>query len=315
MKHYTFVDYATQVYSAAVAVLILIFHNQTVRLWQAQFAMHVAGICFVHFLVRLNARGSGKLINILRHFYPVGMYIWFFAETGQVNRMFCKEYLDPIIIHLEGRIFGTQPSIVFMQMLPYKLVSETFYFAYFSYYIMIAGVGIALFRRNRLQFFHYLSVTSFIFYICYAFYIFLPIVGPPLLIFQAQDYVLPLDIQQLKPNPLYPAEITSGIFFKLMEWIYRVFDSPGAAMPSSHVAIALCTVFFSFQYKLRLRYLHLLGAILLCLATVYCRYHYAVDVVAGILTAAILIPLGNYLYFKFAEKGTRAEPAPVEVTK
>jgi membrane-associated phospholipid phosphatase len=40
---------------------------------------------------------------------------------------------------------------------------------------------------------------------------------------------------------------------------------------------------------------------LLCLATVYCRYHYAVDVVAGGLTAAVLIPLGNRLYLRFSE--------------
>jgi membrane-associated phospholipid phosphatase len=41
--------------------------------------------------------------------------------------------------------------------------------------------------------------------------------------------------------------------------------------------------------------------ILLCLATVYCRYHYVVDAVAGALTAAALIPLGNWLYFKFSK--------------
>jgi membrane-associated phospholipid phosphatase len=35
------------------------------------------------------------------------------------------------------------------------------------------------------------------------------------------------------------------------------------------------------------------------MATIYCRYHYAVDVIAGGLTAAVLIPIGNRLYFKF----------------
>ena len=47
-------------------------------------------------------------------------------------------------------------------------------------------------------------------------------------------------------------------------------------------------------------------AILLCLATVYCRYHYAVDVIAGVVTAAVLIPLGNALYFRF-QGGTAKE--------
>jgi membrane-associated phospholipid phosphatase len=44
---------------------------------------------------------------------------------------------------------------------------------------------------------------------------------------------------------------------------------------------------------------HLTVAVLLCISTVYCRYHYVVDVLAGALTAALLIPLGNRLFFKF----------------
>jgi len=39
--------------------------------------------------------------------------------------------------------------------------------------------------------------------------------------------------------------------------------------------------------------------VLLCVSTVYCRYHYVVDVFAGVLTALVLVPLGNKLYFKF----------------
>jgi membrane-associated phospholipid phosphatase len=95
-----------------------------------------------------------------------------------------------------------------------------------------------------------------------------------------------------------------------MAWIYRTFESPGAAMPSSHVAIALCTVYFSFRYLPKIRYVHLAVAILLSLATVYCRYHYALDVVAGVLTTALLLPLSNYLYSKFGDSRLPASGAP-----
>jgi membrane-associated phospholipid phosphatase len=92
-----------------------------------------------------------------------------------------------------------------------------------------------------------------------------------------------------------------------MRWVYRVFEAPGAALPSSHVAVALCTVFFSFRYLRRIRYIHLAVALLLCLSTVYCRYHYALDVLAGLVAAAILIPTGNWLYFKFSRRGPEPE--------
>jgi membrane-associated phospholipid phosphatase len=65
--------------------------------------------------------------------------------------------------------------------------------------------------------------------------------------------------------------------------------------------VALTTVYFSFKYLRPIRWIHTLVAGLLCLSTVYCRYHYAVDVPAGALTTAILVPLGNWLFFKFAK--------------
>ena len=57
----------------------------------------------------------------------------------------------------------------------------------------------------------------------------------------------------------------------------------------------------------RIRYIHLAVALLLCLSTVYCRYHYALDVLAGLVAAAILIPTGNWLYFKFSRRGPEPE--------
>jgi membrane-associated phospholipid phosphatase len=40
---------------------------------------------------------------------------------------------------------------------------------------------------------------------------------------------------------------------------------------------------------------------------VYCRYHYVVDVLAGAITAAVLVPTGNWLYFKY-EKRDQHQP-------
>ena len=91
--------------------------------------------------------------------------------------MFVSSYLDPFFIRLEGALFGYQPSLTFMTAVPYRSVSELFYGAYFSYYLMISGVGVALFIRQRQQFLRYLSVLCFLFYACYLCYIILPEIG------------------------------------------------------------------------------------------------------------------------------------------
>jgi len=300
MKHYVFVDYATQGYLALVGVLILLFHNATVPHWPWFLGAQLAGLVLVHGLISWHARGRpGRTLDFLRHFYPVLLYTWFFCETGWLNRMFFPDYMDALAVRCDQALFGCQPSVLFMDRLPYLAVSEVFYASYFSYYIMISGVGLALYLRNRPQFYHYVSVVSFVFYICYTIYIILPVIGPRVFFHDVAGYQLPDEYQQLAPTDIYPDVVKAGVFFRIMAFIYRVFEAPGAALPSSHVAIALCTVFFSFRSLRAIRYYHLGVAVLLCLATIYCRYHYVVDVLTGLMTAALLVPLANWLYFKF----------------
>lgn len=308
LKHYKFVDYATQGYAAMVAMLVLFFHNSTVPRWPLVFAAYVAILLVIHGLIlwdqHLATSPKKRLraaIRFLRHFYPVLLYTWFFSSTGWINRMFFREFMDPTIIRWEQALFGCQPAVVFMQKLPYLAVSELFYASYFSYYIMITGVGLALYLKDRRHFYHYISVVSFVFYICYTLYIILPIIGPRVFFHEIGGYNLPDALQQLASTDVYPEAVKVGVFFRIMAFIYRVFEAPGAALPSSHVAIALTTVYFSFKYLRPIRYVHLVVAILLCLSTMYCRYHYAIDVITGAMTAALLAPVATWFFWKTAD--------------
>jgi len=225
------------------------------------------------------------------------LYAFLYRESEQLNLMFVDKYLDPAFIALEELIFGFQPAIVFMNVFPHPLVSEFFYMSYFSYYVMIAGVGLALYFRRREEFWHYLAVLSFVFYGCFLAFIFLPVAGPPAFFMEIPKY---LNQQQLPYYPLeFPASVASGPFFKLMGILYSAFETGGGAFPSSHVAAALCVLFFSWRYLPRGRYLILAATLALSFATVYCRYHYAVDVFAGAATAGVLVPLGEWLYRRY----------------
>jgi membrane-associated phospholipid phosphatase len=301
MKHYTFIDYATQLYVAVVGLLVLCFHNETVPQWWQLVLAHTGCVLGVHGMIRLNATGRyGKPLNFVRHFYPIMLYVPIYNETGHLNQMFARGMQDAVFIRWDELLFGGQPSLAFMEIFPYWPISELFYLSYFSYYIMITGCGVALFLQSRQHFAHYISLVSFVFYVCFLIYIFLPVVGPRILYRDIVPYELPAAVIPAVAPPL-PAAVQAGPFYKIMAVIYHYFETPGAAFPSSHVAVALTTVYFSFKYLRPIRWIHTLVAGLLCLSTVYCRYHYAVDVPAGALTTAILVPLGNWLFFKFAK--------------
>ena len=51
------------------------------------------------------------------------LYAVFYRETRGWNRMFTPDYLDPVFIRLDEKLFGAQPSLTFMQRLPYWPVS------------------------------------------------------------------------------------------------------------------------------------------------------------------------------------------------
>lgn len=303
VRHYRFLDWATQGYVACVALLILLFHGDAVDGWGWLVLAHLVCLGLTHALIlRFERSRATGWLAFVRYLYPVMLYTAFYRETGLVNQMFVTGYLDPWVIRAEQSLLGFQPCLAFMDWAPYLWLSEFFYAFYFSYYVMIAGVGIALFLRDRAQCHHYVAVVSFVFYLCYLTYIFIPVVGPRLFFREINGYQLPADLLALAQVPEYPESITHGPFFQLMRVIYRHFEAEGAAFPSSHVAIALCTLHFSWRYLPRIRWFHAFAVSMLCLSTVYCRYHYLLDVIFGILTAALLLPLGNALYTRFERR-------------
>ena len=303
---YHFVDYVTQFYAALIGLLIVLFHNNALPHWQWLVAAHATCVVGIHALIRIHATAPrNRILDFLRYFYPILLYTGFYRETGVLNHVFTGHYFDGIFMRLEEGIFGFQPSVSFMARLPHLPVSELFYVSYFSYYVMIAGVGLALYFQGRERFFHFVTVTSAIFYVCYLTYIFMPVLGP--LVFREAIPGFPGQSEMSFFPLAYPEAVQSGPFFRIMKFIYVYFESRGAAFPSSHVAVATCTLYFSWRYIPRIRYAHLVAVILLSLSTVYCRYHYGIDVPAGILATAILLPITNHLYKKLRRT---ADPLP-----
>ncbi len=317
---YSFVDWVTQGYIVLVGLLVLALHGSSVPHWELLVAIHAIALAVLPLLIRsARLRPQSRVLDFLRNFYPVLLYLGFYSEIGSINHMLFSGFLDPFFIRLDARIFGVQPSLFLMSALPYRPLSELLYAAYFSYYVMIAGIGLALYLRDRRQFLHYLSVVTFTFCCCYLLFDLFPVMGPRIFYGPVPGYSLPASLIP-RAVPAVPEAVAGGPFFLLMGWIYRTFETGGAAFPSAHVAIALTTLWFSFRYLRSIRWPHLIVVILLCFSTVYCRYHYAVDVAGGILVAALFVPFGSRLFElgsgpgeddeKVREARTRDRPRP-----
>ncbi len=308
-RRYTLVDYATIGYVAIVGLIVLFLHGTAVPHWGTYVAVHAGCILMILGLIELHhAYPDSRVLEFVRRFYPMFLYGPFYGETASLNHVIFNGFLDPTFLRFESHWLGYQPSVEFMNRAPYLLVSEVFYASYFSYYLMIAGVAMALYLRNRRQFAHYVTVMSLVFYVCYLCYILIPVVGPMILANNIPGYQLPADLAPAAALS-FPHAVEVGPFYRLMAMVYVPFEAPGASFPSSHVAISILTVYFSFCYLPRIRWAHLVVMLLLCASTVYCRYHYITDVAAGVFTSVLLIPLANWMYWR---SEPAAAPVPVE---
>jgi membrane-associated phospholipid phosphatase len=149
---------------------------------------------------------------------------------------------------------------------------------YFSYYLIFPILGLILyFRRDREVCGEFVFTLCSTFYVFYLMFISLPVLG-------AETIGLP-------PSAL------DGPFTRIMKAIFDNFEKGGAAFPSSHVGIAVLVLIFAFRHLSRkVAWVFAVFCVSLSFATVYCRYHYAIDAIAGLITGIVL----TYLFSAIA---------------
>ncbi|MFH1288528.1 MAG: phosphatase PAP2 family protein, partial [bacterium] len=268
-------DKFTLGYLITVLIIILLFfpHISGGTIFVFSHLFVIGTIFFLIFLFENNP--GNKIIKFFRFWYPPILYTFLYEETGRLNHIFFKENLDGFFQNIEFAIFKSQPSIWLAEKFSYIWLKECLHFFYFSYYLLVPILGFILYKKDLKKFCHFIFVTSFTFYFCYLIYIFLPVVGPLI-------WGLP--------------KMEGKAFVPLMNFIYAYFEKPGAAFPSSHVAVALIVVFFAYKYNRKLFFFFLIDVIFLAIATVYCGFHYVIDVIAGIFTAVGCYYAGSHIY-------------------
>ena len=230
--------------------------------------------CRSHFLPRL-----------LGEIYLPMIFPLFYAEMEFLGLIFFdfENSLDPVLIALEDSIFGCQPSLEWSRVWPWAWFHELMEFAYFTYYFLALSYIFLVFRsRSRSEarqwnmvrdFIRDLSITMLI---CYTMYTLFPAWGPKY--FRA-GYV----------------DVGGWIFTDIMHHIHENGALLGAAFPSSHVAASMIPWWHTWQNFPRHRGWMTTIFVLLCMSTVYNRYHYVVDVAAGLLLGGLVLAYGRRL--------------------
>lgn len=234
----------------------------------------------VTLIIVLYQKDSRTIFYFIRYAYPLFFLGYFFNLSTIVSRVFFSDFIDPFFQQIDMLIFGYQPAIEWGARYSHILIQEIMHFAYFSYYIVIPGAAVLILFKKRKYFPKYIFTVSFVFFVCYITYSFLPVIGGR---YWEELYHLTMTYR-------------GGLFTRIMAFIYTHSQHFGAAFPSSHVAISIVVNLALFNYSVKLGRALIPLTILLTISTVYCHYHYFIDTVFGVIYAFILFRPAEKLY-------------------
>ncbi len=259
-------DRITILYNFILVIFIIIF-----RVKVAAYAHHLAfnlSVILIVLLLSFGRRNSWA-VSMVSLWYPLVLYGLFYYQTGFINRVVVPQFLDGFFMSLDIRIFGEFPAFFLRLKHGSAFLDEFFYFFYFSYYLAIPHTGVLLFRKDVNLFKSYIFQLSSLFYLCFVIFILLPVEGPIAL-----------------HNEYYHQ---GGLFQTIVDFFYKYGEKPGAGFPSSHVAVMFLVAWWGSTHFERMKIPYWLTCLFMSIAAVYCMFHYAVDVIGGLLLGVLAV--------------------------
>jgi membrane-associated phospholipid phosphatase len=240
------------------------------------FAIHCALAVGIIATAWMGARSRNRAMQFARHWYPLPLYIFFFEELqGLVHAIF-PGWFDRWLISFDYNFAGVHPA-AWVAGFATPALNDFMQFSYMTYFLFLVILPAILYLQNqRTAFWTVMTSTAIAHYSVYVIAILFPVESPYFAL-----------------ASLHLAPLTGGAFTTTIEFIERFGRVHGAAFPSAHVAGSTVALLAARRYKPWLFWICLPFFLSMCVATVYGRYHYVADVLAGIVVGALGGALGQ----------------------
>jgi len=271
-------------YLILVAALILISIDR-VRYWWLLVAAHILGIAIVVLIARWSHQHSASgrsLVALARGWYPVAVIPFTYKELTYLIPLINPKEFDRELAAIDRQMFGVDPT-VWLERVTWPPLVELFQLSYITYYFLPLVLGVVLWRKgwtDRFHFFVFVIVLGF--YLSYLGYIAVPALGPRFL----------PEIQSQHTKPLSGILLFETIHATLNELEGKTYD----AFPSGHTELTLLVIYYAQRFHRRTFWWILPAGSALIISTVYLRYHYVIDVIAGAFLALAIILMAKPLY-------------------
>ena len=221
----------------------------------------------------------GRTATFVNDFSPVLFIVLIYESLGDLIQ-YLQPDIDPYLIKIDHFLFGVHPTL-WMQKWVVPWFTDLMSFCYFSYYFLPVILVLTFYLKNQTEAFHRsIFILTFGYYLSFAGYILFPAVGP--------RYAM----AHLYSVPLEGSFITDSV----RDGLNAIEHNKRDCMPSGHTQIVLMVLFLAFRYNRLLFYLFFPLVCGLILSTIYLRYHYVIDLIAGACFAAGSLIIAPRLY-------------------
>ncbi len=276
------VDKLILAYFACSAVVILGWWSKLPDALPLLAANLIGGALIVYQVKRPNATSWA-----FRNWYALPYVASCYKEMALFIPAVRTSDADQWLADLDFRIWGVHPS-VWLERVHTPVLTEFMQVIYTLFVPAVLYVAWVLWRNARTREFQYYAfLIALGFLASYIGYILVPARGPRFLLKNLQHFPL----QGL------------WLFHALQNGLDRLESAHYDCFPSGHTELTILAWWGSRMVSRRWFRTYFAYTPLIIFATVYLRYHYTVDLLAGILTAAVLILTAPRLYQKLSPKG------------
>jgi membrane-associated phospholipid phosphatase len=207
---------------------------------------------------------GSKILAFCFALFPLIVCVYLYNEAGKMVHIFFPHWFDYVIVNFETNIFGILPNFWLEQYFS-PILTEILMFAYFVYIPMLPFLCIYFhFRKSPKALNQFLFPLILAYSICFLGFFLFPAQSPRFFLNEVK-------------------ELDGFIFREIMLFIEGNGQFQGGSFPSAHCAAGTVMILISYRYSKKLFAVVCPLIILFFFATVYGRYHYFSDVVAGIL--------------------------------
>lgn len=225
---------------------------------------------------------------LFRRIYFVPFIFLIYSQIQVYIKVINPSDYDSVLISWDKMLLGVNPTEWLEQFInPY--LTEYLQFCYMMFFIMPLAQGIELHIKGKnLEFSQFIARILMGFYVSYLLYLIMPAIGPRFCVHDFSQMDIELPGIWLAEHFRHFINAGGGVPFGATNAAELVNRD---CMPSGHTMMTIMNIFLGFRNRSHLRYVFLIIGSSLIFSTVYLRYHYFVDLLAGAFFAILVLTL------------------------